>query len=89
MAEPRRRPGFPSKVVMAVGVLLGAGAAALAMWVIGWPMVERAAGPITAWVFSALLVSGGALWGIRAGVRVARFFGPPDAGLPRPDTEAG
>jgi len=65
---------------MAGGILIGAGAAVLAMWLVGWAMVERAAGPTTAWASSTLLVLAGALWGIRAGVRVARYFGSPTAG---------
>jgi hypothetical protein len=59
------------------------------MWLLGWAMIERTAGPITAWIFSTLLVLAGALWGIRAGVRIARYCGATATQTPTADTDSG
>jgi hypothetical protein len=88
MAGSESRPGWGSGLLTGVGALIGTGIAVLAMWLGGWEMVERAAGPITAWVFTALIVLAGALWGIRSGVRLARLLGSPKGQGRVPDAEA-
>lgn len=82
MAQSENRPGWGSGLLVGASALIGTAIAALAMCLGGWGMIDRAAGPITAWVTSALVVSAGALWGVRSGVRLARFLGRGKAGKP-------
>lgn len=88
VAESESHPGCGSRLLIGAGALIGTGIAVLVMWLGGWGMVERAAGPITAWVFSALIVLAGLLWGVRSGVRLARLFGPAKTQARTPDADA-
>ncbi len=88
VAEPESHPGCVSGILVGVGALIGTGIAAGAMWLGGWEVVDHAAGPITAWVFSALIGLAGALWGIRSGVRLARLLGSAKAQARTPDADA-